>query len=463
MVILVGVHARRAARDEAGYYVADRGLGLPVASATLSATVIGGSATVVAAAYVYQVGLAGMWLDLAGAIGLLILALLFAARVRRTGAYSLPELVERLFDRRARRVAAVLVLVAEVAWVALLLGSTLVVLAALGGDGGGEWSRDLFLVGIAGAFIAYTMVGGQAAVARSDLVQLCVMLAGAVALAVFALREAGGWEALGGLGDHLSFPTSPGMGAGRVGALVLVIGLPHIVGPDIYSKLLSARDDGTARRASLVAAGVKAAFAGLVAVIALCAVLVLPEDTGAYSVLPEMITTTLPPVAAGIVIAALVAAMMSSADSCLLTAGTVAAHDIWPAFRGGPVEGREALLVARSATLVVGLLALLLAMVTTSLLDLLKLAYTVFASGLILPILLGFYRERTGVTPLAATLAFVAGGGTGLVWNVLQMTVGWGTWIDAIAPGLLACGVTMVVARFALKERPADNAPSPGA
>jgi SSS family solute:Na+ symporter len=350
-----------------------------------------------------------------------------------------------------------------VAWVALLLGSTIVVLAALGGDGGGAWSRDLFLVGIAGAFIAYTMVGGQAAVARSDLVQLGIMLAGAVALAVFALREAGGWEAIGGLGDHLSFPTSPGMGPGRVGAIVLVIGLPHVVGPDIYSKLLSARDDGTARKASLVAAAVKAAFAGLVAVVALCAVLVLPEGTGAYSVLPEMITSTLPPVAAGLVIAALVAAMMSSADSCLLTAGTVTAHDVWPALRDGPVGGREALLVARSATLAVGLLAMLLALVTTSLLDLLKLAYTVFASGLILPILAGFYRERTGITPMAATLAFMAGGGTGLVWNVLQMTVGWGTAVDAIAPGLLACGVTMVVARLILGAVPIDTAPPPGA
>ena len=89
-----------------------------------------------------------------------------------------------------------------------------------------------------------------------------------------ALRGA---EGLGGLPAELwSFPTSPGFGAWDILGMLVLIGLPHMVGSDVYLKLLSCKDEDTARRSALLAAGSKVLFGLSVAAIALAARKALP-------------------------------------------------------------------------------------------------------------------------------------------------------------------------------------------
>src|SRR5713101_9502878 len=74
---------RRAGRDEASYFVADRSFNTFWGFIGLSSLTTGGSTTIALAAFVYAHGLSGLWLDLAGAIGLFALALWLARGVRR--------------------------------------------------------------------------------------------------------------------------------------------------------------------------------------------------------------------------------------------------------------------------------------------------------------------------------------------------------------------------------------------
>src|SRR4030095_2685515 len=91
---------------------------------------------------------------------------------------------------------------------------------------------------------------------------------------VCALRAAGG---LGGLPSEVwSFPTSPTFGAADIAGMLVLIGLPHLVGSDVYLKLLSCRDEETARRSALWAAGSKVLFRLAGAAIALAARKALP-------------------------------------------------------------------------------------------------------------------------------------------------------------------------------------------
>ncbi len=124
-VLLVGLSsARAAARSKDAFLVADRGLGAFRAGVALSSTVIGGSTTLVLAALVAAKGLPALWLDLAGALGLLALGGLLAARVRATGATTIAEVIGRTYGRGVRRIAAVLVVAAEIVWFALLTQAT---------------------------------------------------------------------------------------------------------------------------------------------------------------------------------------------------------------------------------------------------------------------------------------------------------------------------------------------------
>ena len=247
-VLLVGLlSARRASRSPEAFLLGDRSFGLLATWAALTSTTIGGSTTLVLAALVARSGLPGLWLDLAGALGLLFLGLFLARKVRETGEVTLAAVVGRFYGERVRKIAAFLVVLAEIVWFALLAQATETVVTALT-----DWDPTATLVGTAALFVAYTSLGGQRAVVRTDLLQLGLMLLGIVGVALpLALSSLArtGWPK-----ELLVFPVGPRFGWADAGALLVLVGLPHAVGSDVWAKLLSARDAATARRAALGAA-----------------------------------------------------------------------------------------------------------------------------------------------------------------------------------------------------------------
>ena len=327
-VLAIGfLYRRRAGRDEVSYFIADRSLSTFWGFLGLASLTTGGSTTIVLAAFVYANGISGLWLDLAGAFGLAALGVFLAARVRREGAVTLPEIVGRHYGEGARQAAAVLVLVSEIVWFALLITATQTVLtAAL------RVPALPALIASTAVFLIYTSLGGQFAVARTDLVQYGVMVLAIPGLALyFALHGAKG---LGGLpSEAWAFPFSPTVRPGQVLALLVLVGLPHLVGSDVYAKLLSCRDEATARRAALLAAVSKVVFGFSVAAIALAARKALPPVSPADA-LPAAVLGFAPPAAAALILVALVATMQTSADVVLLSACAVTVRDLAPPLLG---------------------------------------------------------------------------------------------------------------------------------
>jgi SSS family solute:Na+ symporter len=402
-VLAIGIAYReRAGRDEASYFLAGRSLNTFWGFTGLASLTTGGSTTIALAALVYSKGLSGLWLDLAGAIGLLLLGLLLARRVRREGAVTLPEIVGRYYGGPARRVAAVLVLASEIVWFALLTEATQVVLTAAFGI------RPVAAIVLSTAvFAAYTSLGGQFAVVRTDLLQYGLMLVGIPGVALFsALASAHG---LSGLPPETwSFPTSPAFGARDVLGMLVLVGLPHLVGSDVYAKLLSCRDEATARRSALLAAASKVLFGLSVAAIALAARKALPA-VAPVNALPAAVLGFAPPALAALVLVALVATMQTSADVVLLSAAAVTARDIAP---GRPLP----LAVARLLAPLYAAAGLVTALVLNrDVLETLKLGYSIFAAGLILPVLAALAPGRLGIPPGGAIAAMIAGGATAVV------------------------------------------------
>ncbi|HZI68020.1 MAG TPA: hypothetical protein VFF17_15775 [Thermoanaerobaculia bacterium] len=401
LVLAVGFFwRRRAGRDDASYFVADRSLSTFWGFLGLASLTTGGSTTIVLAAFVYANGISGLWLDFAGALGLLLLGLFLARRIRREGAVTLPEIVGRQYGPGARRAAAALVLVSEIVWFALLVEATQTVLTA---------ALDVpplpALLASTAVFVAYTALGGQFAVARTDLVQFGVMVAAIPGVALyFALSRASGLDGLPA--EAWTFPFSPGIGPGEVFGLLVLVGLPHLVGSDVYAKLLSCRDEETARRAALLAAVSKVAFGLAVAAIALAARKALaPVEPG--QALPAAILGFLPPAAAALVLVALVATMQTSADVVLLSACAVTVRDLFPAFskRGTGVGA------ARALAPVYGALGLAVAVALgQNVVETLKLGYSIFAAGIILPVLAAMLPEGARPPARGAIAAMIAGG-----------------------------------------------------
>jgi len=259
-------------------------------------------------------------------------------------------------------------------------------------------------------FVTYTAFGGQFAVVRTDLLQYGLMLVGIPGVAlVCALRGAGGFSRLPA--EFLSFPTSPSFGVSDILAMLVLIGLPHMVGSDVYLKLLSCRDEETARRSALLASVSKVLFGLSVAAIALAARTALPPVDAPHA-LPAAVLGFAPPALAALVLVALVATMQTSADVVLLSATAVTARDLAPPILGRPMP----LWAARLLPPLYGGLGLATALaMNRDVLETLKLGYSIFAAGLILPVLAALWPGLPRVPPRGAIAAMAAGGITAAV------------------------------------------------
>jgi Na+/proline symporter len=425
-VLLVGFFAaRRASRSPDAFLLGDRSFGLVATWAALTSTTVGGSTTLVLAALVAARGLPGFWLDLSGTLGLLALGLFLARRIRETGEVTLAAVVGRFYGPRVRKVAALLVILAEIVWFALLAQATETVVTALT-----DWDPTVVLVATAALFIAYTSLGGQRAVVGTDLLQMALMVAGIVGVALpLALSSLArtGWPA-----ERLVFRGGPRLGGADAAALLVLVGLPHAVGSDVWAKLLSARDAATARRATLLAAAAKLGFGAAVTVIALAGVALglggVPE-----ALFPATVRELSGPLSP-LLLVALVAAMQSSADSVLLSAAATTSHDL---LGGAPARTSRVLVVAYGA------LGLAVALAMRDVLETFRLGYTLFAAGLILPTLVAFV-PRVAVRPRFAAAAMLLGGAAALAARA------WGEGPD---PVLVGTGVNALVLLPGLSRR----------
>jgi SSS family solute:Na+ symporter len=283
------------------------------------------------------------------------------------------------------------------------------------------------LAGVAAVFIVYTYWGGQLSVIRTDRWQLALFLGGLVVcflLLGWSFRNA---VSIGGNvpADHFRFPVSSSFGWYDVLVFYpLIVGLPYLVGPDIYSRVLCARDDRVARRSALAAAAVVMPVSFLLAGVGLMARGRFP-GIAPEAALPVTVGELVPMGLKGLITAGFLAAVMSSADTTLMSASTIFSLNIVSPLR--KLSEAQQLKLTKGMLIVVGALAWLVAGFQQGIVDSLLLGYTVFVGGVVFPTLGSFYRDRFGITSSGAMWAVIAGGTVAILGRVLD-----GRILDAI-------------------------------
>ena len=302
----------------------------------------------------------------------------------------------------------------------------------------------------AAAILVYTLVGGFLAVSWTDLLQGLLMAAALVVVPAVALSAAGGVEAVARAmaekGPALLEPLTDrhGQALGVAGLLSLLgwglgyFGQPHILAR--FKAAASEQELPAARRIAVT--WVALSLAGALAAGWTGIAWVRPPLEGAASerVFLVLVENLLPGVLAGVALAAVLAAIMSTADSQLLVCASALTEDFYRALvrpRAGP---RELVWMGRGAVLAVTLGAAALAWdPDRRVLDLVAYAWAGFGAAFGPPLLLSLYWRRMNAT--GALAGMVAGAVTVVAWRQGQGGI---FALYEIIPGVLASALAVV-------------------
>ena len=413
VIIAIGLWSRKRVSSQEGFFVANREGTTFLITGSLVATAVGGSSTVGMAGLGFSWGLVGAWWLLVGSAGLLVLGFLFAKKVRHTGAYTLPELVRKQYGDKVALAASILIVIA---WVGIVAGQIVAagkVLSILG-----MGSPILWMIVFTIVFISYSMLGGQLSIIRTDVFQAAMLFGGIFLTAGLLLTRVGGMDGLATSlpASYFSFPVNPEFSWKTLVSMLILVGATYVVGPDIYTRLFCAKGEGTARRSVLLSAFLFIPLAFAITLIGMGAKVLYPHIP-AEQAFPQVVSGILSTAMGGLVLAALVAALMSSADTCVMSQSIILTNDIVKQARGS-LSDRAALRLTRLGVLVLGVIALLLALMLKGVISSLFFAYTIFTSGLVVPVIAGFYREKLKLTSQGALAAVVGGGIVGLLGKI---------------------------------------------
>ncbi|WP_373186718.1 sodium/proline symporter PutP [Halopseudomonas sp.] len=297
--------------------------------------------------------------------------------------------------------------------------------------------------------VSYTFFGGFLAVSWTDVIQGLLMAAALVIVPIMALNSMGGWgsaqEAMAASNPELLtfFNDVEGNPLGFVAIISLLAwGLGYFGQPHILARFKAIGDDAalpTARRIAVL----------WTAVCLVAALMVGWVGTGflgeagigdAETVFLALIQAMMHPVLAGILLAAVLAAIMSTADSQLLVSSSALAEDFYKALFRRDATQTELVWVGRFAVVGIAILALVFAFNPEStVLNLVSYAWAGFGAAFGPAVILSLFWKRMNRN--GALAGIIVGGVTVVVYKQID-TIG----LYEIVPGVILATIAIVVA-----------------
>ena len=361
VVFGIGMYFARRERTSEEYFLAGRNVGWFFIGASLFVSNISTEHFIGLSGSGASSGLAVGHFEWLACLILLILGWVFVPFYLRSNVFTMPEFLERRFNRQSAVYLAGISIIAYIfTKISVQLYAASVVLERVAG-----WSLWKTAVVLVIATGAYTIAGGLAAVIYTDTVQTLILITGAVALTVIGLMRVGGLAHLRAIvpPDYfhmikpVSDPNFPWTGI-FFGAPILGIWY-WCTDQVIVQRVLSARDEGHAKAGTIFAGFLKILPVFMLVLPGIIAFALFPEQVKkpdfAY---PTLVLNLLPVGLVGLVMAALLAAVMGAMSSVFNSASTLATLDFYKKIRPQASE-RQLVNFGRAATAVMVLLGLL--------------------------------------------------------------------------------------------------------
>lgn len=386
---------------------------------SILATCIGASATLGVVSTARDIGFPAFWWLGAGAVGLLLQSFFLSRKVRAVGAYTLPDLTEKLMGRDARFLTSIIVVIA---WTGIIAAQFVAGAKLLSAFGGIDPNVSIMVTAL--VIVAYSALGGQSSVMKTDRIQFA-LLGSALVFTLVYLYVVQPVP----LPDVRLDLTNGDFTSENLVYYLLVVGGSYFVCPLLFSRILTARDTQTARRASFLSAFGLVAVSVIITLIGIWASFHI-DPSYDKDILGFIIAEKLPAAGGMALLIGLISAIISSADTCLFAVASIVEYDILK---------QERVRTTRMVIGFIGFASALLAMKNPDIISLLIQAYAVFTAGVVPPVAVALIMwQRRTIHCHWRRSAIIIGGMFGLGANLLGM--------DMMAVGGMAVSTALSIA-----------------
>jgi len=452
-MLLIGYWAWRQTDSTADYFLGGRKLSPWPAALSAGASDMSGWLLLGLPGFAYAAGMEAIWIGVGLLLGTWCNWRFLAQRLRRYteqygDALTLPEYLSNRFNDESR------ILQIVSAFFILLF---FLIYTSSGLVAGGKLFNTVFglpeswavILGCV-CIVGYTLFGGFLAVAWTDLVQGLLMAAALLVVPVMA------WHFLSTTGEsHAAFAAARlnpfvTVDGNPIGAIALIsslawglgyFGQPHILAR--FAAIRSEADVPAARRIAVSWSALTMVCALAIGILGLGYAttngIVIDDSETIFMVL---VNALFHPWVAGILLAAILAAIMSTADSQLLVCSSALAEDLYKNLIDRQASPAKVLWVSRVSVAVVAVIATLMALGPgKSVLGLVSYAWAGFGAAFGPVLLLSVYWQ--GMTKAGAFAGIVVGGATVVIWKNLS-----GGWFDVyeLLPGFVLAGLAAIAA-----------------
>ena len=310
----------------------DQRNGMGVVAGVITGTLVGGSSTIGTAQLAYQFGMSAWWYTLGAGIACLILALVYALPLRRSGCSTLVGVIRKEYGPKAGMAVSVLSSVGTFINVVPQVISATAVLAVIFPDLGLEAAVIISVV----FMILYVIFGGTKGAGIVGIVKMVLIYLAMIAAGILVLRMAGGFRGFTAEVHGIQDPECPdffylfsrGIGTDAGAGLSAVLG---VLTTQTYAQgVLSGRTDKDGIRGALISAFLvpPIGIGGILVGLHMRANAVLYSGITAKTALTAFITAHMPPLLAGIILGTLFITVVGTGAGITLGISTMLTNDI---------------------------------------------------------------------------------------------------------------------------------------
>ncbi|MFT4754982.1 MAG: SSS family solute:Na+ symporter [Salibacteraceae bacterium] len=440
------------------YFVGGRSMSAGHIGLSVVATDVGGGFSIGLGGLGFAMGISGSWMLFTGLLGAWISAVLLIPKVypiaKKHNFLTFPQTLSFHYNKKVALVAGIISFIGYVGFTSsqILAGAKLAsaTFPAI------TINNAALLMGVIA--VVYTVIGGIKAVIYTDTIQWIILMVGLIFIGLpLGYYHIGGWEAL------QTYVPPEFLSLGNIEFIQLFNWLITIVpiwfvGMTLYQRIYACKDVETAKKAWRIAGlfewpimafmGValglfsRVAFEqGLFTELGFAPGSTMDAELG----LPLLLSNILPVGLMGLMMAAYFSAIMSTADSCLMAASGNFMTDVLEYFK--PSKNDNSIIKSQIITLVIGAVAISLATVMHSVLDLMLYSYAFMVSGLLVPVIGTLVFKKP--SSLGALVSMIFGGTTTLTLIITDLSLPFG--LDANFYGISISAILFLIIQYRTK------------